>query len=85
MWESSSLEHWQIFLNSINGSLVPRQDASLNIILTGAFIASIPWAEFRTQLSANMAKSKKLFFILSPDCYLGNSELRVVTKWDCPP
>lgn len=67
MWESSSLEHWQIFLNSINGSLVPRQDASLNIILTGAFIASIPWAEFRTQFSTNMVKvrSYSLFFLLT--------------------
>lgn len=45
MEESSSPEHWQIFLDSINGSLVPGQEASLNIVLTSAFVASVPLAE----------------------------------------
>lgn len=38
-------QHWQIFLNSVNGSLAPGHNALLNIILSGAFIFSIPVAQ----------------------------------------
>lgn len=83
LWESSSPEHWQVFFNSINGGLVPVQNALLNIILTGAPVSSIPLAEFRTQISANVLKGRSHFF-LSSGYYLGISELTVVAEWCCP-
>lgn len=84
LWESSSQEHWQIFLNSMSGSWMPGQNAWLSIILTGAFISSIPLAVWRTQFSANMFKHKKSLAFLSQGCYLGGSELRGVAESCCP-
>jgi hypothetical protein len=64
---------------------VPVQNALLNIILSGAFISSVPLAQdLQSQFPANMLKGEESFFPSSSGCYLGCSELRVVTEWCCP-
>lgn len=68
LWESSSPEHWQIFLNSINGSLMPGQNTWLNITLTGSFISSIPLAQVRTSFLQTCLNVKShYFFFLSSE------------------